>query len=369
MAALTARAGRAWRPGARRLGAARASTSAPGDAAAAAAAPEAAPSIFSTSRRVALLERPPAKGAPASTPRPPLPDDRLWQSGAFAAQVYPDLPAAATLQGWARTLLSGGWSDPPLDAGTGAGASAAPAGPRRPWVVRTVAAQTRSLEATVDRLRAAAAGLPGGASPPADALLLVSGGDPARRLGLPAWAGGARTDSLALLRAAKALQAAGDLPAGMGLWCVANPLAERGAGRAAEKVGAGASALLTQPPLGLWGPWEAWWADADRLGVTRQAAVVAGLALPTTAAGFAFWLGLAGAGRVSGAGAGALALGRAAAAGRGSEAAYQTAIAELNRLKGMPGVAGVHVMPVSGGGRGVARRLVEEGVLGQWCDG
>jgi len=367
LAATRAGAGRAAAGPARRL------TRRASSAAASAAAAGGQPSLFSAGR-VALLERPPARvGAPTAaaattTPRrPPLPDDRLWRTGAFAAQVHPDLPAAASVTGWARSLLArGAGGDPPLDAGTGgdAGDTARPAS-STPWVVRTVAAQTRSLETLEARLLAAAAGTPG-VSPPADALLLVSGGDPARRLGLPAWAGGARTDAVAMLRAAKRMQGGGGLPSRLALWCVANPLTEGGAGRAAEKVDAGAAALLTQPPLGCWAAWEGWYADADRRGVTRAAAVVAGLALPTTAAGFAFWVGLAGAGGVEGVAGGLGALGSAAAAGQGSEFALQTARAELDRLAGMPGIAGVHVMPVSQGGRGVAERLVEDGALNQW---
>ena len=366
-----------------RAGAGRAATVARGPArrltrraASTAAGGATSPASLFAGGRVALLERPPTRlgeaGAPAAGPRPPLPDDRLWRTGAFAAQVHPDLPAVASVKGWARSLLAGGRGDPPLDAGTGgdatAGARDAAASSPRPWVVRTVAAQTRSLDTLERRLAAAAAGLPG-VSPPADALLLVSGGDPARRLGLPAWAGGARTDSVAMLQAASRMRAAGVLPPGVALWAVANPLTEAGAGRAAAKVGAGAAALLTQPPLGLWGAWEAWYADADRLGVPGAAALVAGLALPTTPAGFAFWVGLAGAGRVAGVRGGVAALGAAASAGKGAEHAFQTATAELDRLASMPGIAGVHVMPVSAGGRGVAERLVGEGRLAGWGGG
>ena len=67
------------------------------------------------------------------------------------------------------------WTQP-LDTATG--------DPTSPcWTVRTVAAQTRSPAAVEARLVAAAAG--DGSSPRARALLLVSGGDPARRL--PFW--------------------------------------------------------------------------------------------------------------------------------------------------------------------------------------
>lgn len=189
------------------------------------------------------------------------------------------------------------------------------------------------------------------------ALLLLSGGHPGRALWAP-------TTSLDMLADAVAMRSAGLLPRDIDLWAVANPLIEPPA-RAAAKVDAGASVLLTQPPLA-WGAWEAWWRGIVDAGVTSRAAVVAGVALPPTPAALRFWVALAGAGGVPGVGEEVAAFDAAAAAGCGAQHARAAAAATLERLAALPGLAGIHVMPVLKGGREVARDLLESGALAPW---
>ena len=385
-------------------------------------------SIFGRGRPVALLERHVGSAAasssslsssssPSSSSSSSSPDASLWASGAFACEVYPDLPVAASWRGLLRAA-SGGLLDSEVDATTGdapgvgrrrrrqrqrreggeeeeedpSSFSSVPAAARPSFVVRTVAAQVRGLGSVVARIQRAAGVGPGGEPLPEeetggggekkrthspDALLLLSGGHPARSLWSP-------TDSLAMLRAAVDLRERGLIPREIELWGVANPLLERPERAAVEKREAGADAIVTQPPLSE-GAWLRWWEGVQRLrsssGSSSVPPIVGGLALPHSAGALRFWAALCGAGGVEGvekevaAFASAASSAAAAAAGSSSPSAAaqqrEHALSYCRRALSLyeslgDELAGIHVMPVTGPGREIAARLLEEGALRRW---
>jgi len=391
--------------------------------------------------------------------RGPAADAPLCATGAFSAEVAPDLPFATTWGGLGRAAerrARGALAALSLSGRGGGGG--APGGERTreltnpvvgqgdhsAWRVTTVAVQLRSLEELEGRLLSAAGGRLLGPPPPppppasrlggaADALLVLSGSHPLRSIPpLAAAIAGARLDSVDLLRAAARLRddpqlAGGDsdggggggggggstgagggrrrrLPPGLALWAVANPVTERDAARAAAKAAAGAEALLTQPPLD-WGAFERWLADARRRGLgggdgaTGAAAAAAGAqgdggngggggggsSLPppagsarlvvgfpalSSSANARFWLELCGAPRDGPAAAVVREFSAAEARlGGAASADFQGWALEWNRalarrLVGMPGVGGLHVMPVTGAGKRMVLALLAEGSLG-----
>ncbi|CAM9828125.1 unnamed protein product, partial [Ectocarpus fasciculatus] len=116
---------------------------------------------------------------------------------------------------------------------------------------------------------------------PADALLLVSGSHPVRRL---PFAKSFLPDVYDELRLATTMRNSGHLPKGLALWAVANPLAEAneaGVDRVRKKVELGAEVVLTQPPL-VWEPFERWLQGVHASGALEGGAVTrnAGLAKP-----------------------------------------------------------------------------------------
>jgi hypothetical protein len=82
--------------------------------------------------------------------------------------------------------------------------------------------------------------------------------------------------SLVTLSLASRLRARGLLPHSTQLWAVANPNTESDASLAEQKVSAGATVLLTQPPFDV-AAWERWLEDARRRGVSSEARIVMGL--------------------------------------------------------------------------------------------
>ncbi len=112
-------------------------------------------------------------------------DDALWLSPSFRAQVYPDLPIASTVAGLLQGGLGGGANSNSTHLGVApAPLAATPPHTNNKWTIRTVAAQLRSE----DQLRelmletAATSEKETGSCQRADALLLVSGSHPGRRL-------------------------------------------------------------------------------------------------------------------------------------------------------------------------------------------
>lgn len=377
-------------------------------------------SIFGRGRPVALLERPvgsaASSSASSSSPSssspspPPSADESLWRSGAFACEVFPDLPVAASWKGLLRAA-SGGLLDSEVDATTGdapgvgrrrrrqgqegeaevpSSSSSAPALPPT-FVVRTVAAQVRGLRSVTARIQRAAGVGPGGEpleeeteggkkvhSP--DALLLLSGGHPARSLWAP-------TDSLRMLRAAADLRERGLIPKNIELWGVANPLLEKPERAAVAKRDAGADAVVTQPPLSE-RAWLCWWEGVQRLknsgsnNSVPPLPVVGGLALPHSAGALRFWVALCGAAGVEGVEeeVAAFARGAAEAAAQAGSSSSPSTVAAAQRAHALSycrralsfyeslgdELAGIHVMPVTGPGRELAAKLLEEGALRRW---
>lgn len=364
--------------------------------------------IFGQGRPLALLERHVASSTPSSSsssasssPPPPASDRALWESGAFACEVYPDLPVAASWRGLLRAA-SGGLLDSAVDATAGdapgvgrrrgerngneaeAGGGSSPLPPPT-FVVRTVAAQVRSLGSVKARIQRAAGVGPGGKplneteneedgngerphSP--DALLLLSGGHPARSLWSP-------TDSLEMLRAAVELREKGLIPRDIELWGVANPLIERPERAAVEKVAAGADAIVTQPPLSL-AAWRRWWEGFQLISSSSSSSsgsvnpgppVVGGLALPSSPGALRFWVALCGAGGVEGVDEDIAAFAEASSVSpaRQREHALSYCRKTLSLYESLgDALAGIHVMPVTGPGREIARQLLEEGALRRW---
>jgi hypothetical protein len=276
-------------------------------------------------------------------------DAALWETGRFAAQVHPDLPIASSWLELLRKAQSGG--------GAAAAEAAAapppppPASPSGAWTVRTVAAQCRTRADLAARVRAAGAA--------ADALLFVSGSHPARRLPLAA---SLLQGSDGLLRAAAAARAAGALPAALSLWAVADPALPADA--LLRKADAGAEVVLTQPPL-LEGPSASWFAAAERSGAAGRVRLLAGVPVASSAANLDFWLRLAGVRGAPGAEALLAAFPRP---GGGGAAEHAAAVRGWNadfvrRALALPGVAGLHVMPLTRTARALTLEFLADGTL------
>ncbi len=202
-----------------------------------------------------------------------------------------------------------------------------------------------------------------GGPAPARALLMVSGSHPLRSL--PLASGLLRHDSAWLLREAAAMRAAGDIGAATQLWAVANPVTEPSAARLERKVEAGAQVVLTQPPLD-WPAFERWMGDAEARGLASAARLLVGVPMLTSAANAAFWLGLCGAYSNGAARQLVQEFRRQEAALPGDQLdlwslAWNEAL--VRRVLAVPGVAGLHVMPITAKGRRQAAQLLQEGAM------
>jgi hypothetical protein len=197
----------------------------------------------------------------------------------------------------------------------------------------------------------------------AGALLMVSGSHPARSL--PLVRGLLRRDSTWLLQQASALRARGALPPGTQLWAVGNPVTEPGAALLERKVAAGAQVVLTQPPLD-WPAFERWMRDAEARGLTSAARLLIGVPMLTSAANAAFWVGLCGA-YTNAAARGVVQEFRAREAELAGERLDEWALRWnerlVRRVLEVPGVAGLHLMPITAKGRRQAVQLMQEGAL------
>ncbi|CAM9557840.1 unnamed protein product [Ectocarpus sp. 4 AP-2014] len=206
-------------------------------------------------------------------------DGALWKSGVFDAEIHPDLPPAGTMAGLVRCYLrrakaavlemrpdgnSDSSSEREKTAGSDTdtvGRCVASDGNEGGYLVRTVPVQL-SRQKELRRRLAVAAGVDAEGARvrnvrPADALLLVSGSHPGRRL---PFARSFLPDVYDELRLATSMRDSGHLPKGLALWAVANPLAEvdeAGIDRVRKKVELGAEVILTQPPLA-WELFERW---------------------------------------------------------------------------------------------------------------
>lgn len=262
---------------------------------------------------------------------------QLIERGAVDAVTLPDIPLVGRLGDAVRLF---GRRERP------ASLFDAIAGTREP--VATIAAGTRARSTVEARiLRAVSAGARG--------LLVLSGGDLVRR-GLGAVPGGASLlpmDAFRTLELVRRLRESGQLPEGLPVWAVENPLVgrvEARVDRLARKIDAGAEAILLQPPL-LWERFEAWWELAHERGLTSTPLVV-GAPVPATAAMLRFWFFLVGC-RAGSAEARALLRDYRAAERDLDEEGFtdfkrQWAAGLIRRVRELPGAAGIHLMPISG---------------------
>jgi len=136
--------------------------------------------------------------------------------------------------------------------------------------------------------------------------------------------------------------------------------------RLEKKINAGAEAIIVQPPL-LPECFAEWWRKAEHKGLTKAAPVIVGLPLLSSSRNYAFWIGLTGA---SGKEADAMKARwrRIEAAHAGDSVAfarycYEESVQLIKTIKNLPGVAGIHVMPVTQAGWRQYQKLVEEGKL------
>lgn len=279
-------------------------------------------------------------------------DEQLRQSGAFAAEVFPDLPIATTWGNLMKAVLP----RPASHSETRRSADPVEVASNATVKVKTVAVNLRSMQDVRQRILAATAET-SVSHQRAGALLFVSGSHPVR--GLP----GVRRflpSSVDALKLASELRERGDLPRGTELWAVANPNLEPDASLLEAKANAGAQVILTQPPFDQ-AAFQTWMGDAARLGLATQMRIVVGMPCISSSGNLAFWLNLAG---CVGNPAAMKLLATFQAAGRGGDkeafAAYcmQYNTDLFKSLLAMPRVAGLHVMPISPASRRIALQLV-----------
>jgi 5,10-methylenetetrahydrofolate reductase len=191
---------------------------------------------------------------------------------------------------------------------------------------------------------------------------MVSGSHPFRSL--PFMSSLLQHNSTWLLQQASQMRASGDLPASTQLWAVANPVTEPDAALLERKVAAGAQVVLTQPPLD-WPAFERWMADVQARGLHSETKLLIGAPMLTSAANVAFWISLCGA--YSNAAARQLVTQFRQQAELPAEQFDDWSLGwnrELvQRVLAMPGVAGLHVMPITAKSRKQAQALLQEGVL------
>jgi hypothetical protein len=229
-------------------------------------------------------------------------DKTLWETGAFDAQVYPDLPFASSWSELLEKLLGLGASlqknpySSTVAADVVTAAAAAGAGnnnsnnnSRTPLTVRTIGAQCHSREKLLAKMRLACKSSSEGGGD-ANALLFVSGSHPARSL---PFTDSFLQSSFSLLRDASRLRAQGDLPASLALWAVENPI--NPPERLLKKVEAGAEVVLTQPPF-IQNSAEKWFDSAEKNGIASEIKLLAGMPMSTSRSNLEFWLNLCGLG-------------------------------------------------------------------------
>ncbi|CAG9460070.1 unnamed protein product [Pedinophyceae sp. YPF-701] len=293
-------------------------------------------------------------------------DDALWRTGAFAASVYPDLPAAMTLTDWARHRVQavfgahdredGGADGEQWHAHWGARQLIEPGSGT---LVRTVACQSR----TRDELRSCllqAAGAAEAGTQAAGALLILSGSDPGRLL--PSFLV-QKTSSPQLLAMAAEMRTRGELPATLQLWAVANPMRDDPKSLL-PKLDAGAEVILTQPALDR-DRFARWLSGARDLGATERARVLAGVPVVSSTANMRFWGFLCGAQSLPGYARNVEAFADAAGEGPAAVKALRERWAgDLARdMLRQDGVAGIHVMATTQAAKETAKRLAESGAF------
>jgi len=284
-------------------------------------------------------------------------DSELWKTLPFAAEVIPDLPVASSWPGLLQAVTAR-FRGPSSPATASAFKSRThdydcPVQGQRPLLVQTVAAQLRSRSAIEEKLQSAAVSADG--SRAADAVLCLSGSHPMRRLPSSSrWL----QSSFSILRQAADLKQKGKLPVDLSLWAVENPLVNPPR-RLEEKLAAGAEVIVTQPPL-VWSVFESWYNDIHRSGLTNDVDVVIGLPFLNSTNNLRFWITLCDAWRVEGIDAVLRDFQQADAGGKTEMKQFCTAWnADLiAKVKALPDLGGVHVMPLSKSARNMAMQLL-----------
>ncbi|EFN54450.1 hypothetical protein CHLNCDRAFT_135876 [Chlorella variabilis] len=287
-------------------------------------------------------------------------DQNLWDSCHFQAEIYPDLPLATT---W-RDLLRRTVQTAGHESEVGRVEPPPKVCPAERWTVRTVAAQLRSRDQLRSMMLSAAgvdpAGDPKPGVRPADALLFVSGSHPARHLpGAGRWL----QDSFDLLLLASAMREEGYLPASLSLWAVENPMLAP-VKRLRQKADAGAEVVVTQPAL-LWDRVQRWADEADRELVSHNVKVMLGLPIVPSIGNLDFWLRLCNVRGLPEAQALLQSFPQSEERDRkGHAAAVRQWNADLIRKSlSLPGVAGLHVMPLTKLARQMTLDFLADGTL------
>lgn len=268
-------------------------------------------------------------------------DDGLWKQGVFDGAVYPDLPIIGpAMNAGIESQIQKQIEDEQRDG----------------WVVRTVAAQCLSekdIHARMERV-----GKLVGRAEGKGAILCVSGGDPCRKM--PFWKDGAK-DSVYMLQHARKMKAQGRISANVSLWAVANPMLDS-VDSYARKVDAGAEVFLTQPPF--LPTSEEWFASVNQLsGDSNQAKILVGVPIITSQRNLDFWIRLCGLNAKESHIAGL----KKSFPGKGSGPdVFERAVIDWNTdflqrvAMRMPGISGIHAMPVTGMGRRLVVDILRE---------
>jgi hypothetical protein len=219
-------------------------------------------------------------------------DRTLWETGAFDAQVYPDLPFASSWPELLEKLLGKGASDTNPQSSTDAAASvittnSASDSKNNALTVRTVGAQCYSRKKLVSKMQLACKPSSEGGGD-ANALLFVSGSHPARSL---PFTDSFLQSSFSMLRDASRLRTQGILPSSLALWAVENPI--NPPERLLKKVEAGAEVILTQPPF-IESSAEKWFEFAEKNSISSEIKLLAGIPMSTSRGNLEFWLRLCG---------------------------------------------------------------------------
>lgn len=194
------------------------------------------------------------------------------------------------------------------------------------------------------------------------ALLLVSGGHKLREFACPV-IGSTLLDSFEMISTATKLRNDGYIDQTTALWAVENPLVN-GPERLQRKIDAGAEAIVTQPPL-LWDKYEQWWFASVKkglIGTESQAKVIVGLPVVGSVDTLKFWMKLTQIHHLPESRDTLLKL-EYEMQKNSKEAIYQWNKNILARARGLPHVAGFHVMPINKGGVIQTNRMIEEGLL------
>jgi len=203
-------------------------------------------------------------------------DSALWETGAFQAQVYPDLPIASSWIQLATKLFAGGSTTGSMTIRQ-----------RDGLIVRTVGAQCRSRVEIQKIMRDACIGDEN--TGPAGALLLVSGSHPARQLPL---ASCFLQSSFTMLLDAQKMRERGEIPSNLALWAVENPMISP-PGRLQSKIDAGAEVILTQPPFTRTTA-ERWFQAISDSGAGSAVKIIAGVPMVSSLSNLEFWIRLCG---------------------------------------------------------------------------